>query len=458
MMHLLTCFARPFHPHAQRHRLFGWMLLGFCSLNAHAAGVNVNQLVTDSAPSIVQVQGVEWVKVKIPEQYKDITDDPVYQSLSSIFLDHPNAGGQAAPVVKKRITGSGFIISSTGRIATNYQWVKGKHEIFVILPDKRQFKARVTRTEPKNDLAILQISANGLPAIGLARQVEEGEGVIAIGANKKGVSVGVIVSTPAQTPAIGLVSDVTANRDNSGGPLLNVYGQVLGINSTQTRAPLGLYRHASLGKLSSDGYDKASETINFLSQIGFSARNLDQTQSAALGLTNMAGALVTQVRSGSIAANADLQKGDVIIALETQSVVDASDLNALPDFLRQDNQAKIRVFRTGESLELSLSNPKTQATPASWTWQRLGLRVRTLTTAQKDALAIGSGVLITGVQGSAQANGLQTGDVIVSINQTPLNSTTQLNQMAQGLGSGDSVALYVIRGETRQFITLSVDE
>ena len=458
MMHLLTRFARPFHPHAQRQRLFGWMLLGFCSLNAHAAGVNVNQLVTDSAPSIVQVQGVEWVKVKIPEQYKDITDDPVYQSLSSIFLDHPNAGGQAAPVVKKRITGSGFIISSTGRIATNYQWVKGKHEIFVILPDTRQFKARVTRTEPKNDLAILQISANGLPAIGLARQVEEGEGVIAIGANKKGVSVGVIVSTPAQTPAIGLVSDVTANRDNSGGPLLNVYGQVLGINSTQTRAPLGLYRHASLGKLSSDGYDKASETINFLSQIGFSARNLDQTQSAALGLTNMAGALVTQVRSGSIAANAGLQKGDVIIALETQSVVDASDLNALPDFLRQDNQAKIRVFRTGESLELSLSNPKTQATPASWTWQRLGLRVRTLTTAQKDALAIGSGVLITGVQGSAQANGLQTGDVIVSINQTPLNSTTQLNQMAQGLGSGDSVALYVIRGETRQFITLSVDE
>ena len=458
MMHLLTRFARPFHPHAQRHRLFGWMLLGFCSLNAHAAGVNVNQLVTDSAPSIVQVQGVEWVKVKIPEQYKDITDDPVYQSLSSIFLDNPNAGKQAAPVVKKRITGSGFIIGSAGRIATNYQWVKDKHEIFVILSDKRQFKARVTRTEPKNDLAILQIAATGLRAIGLAHQVEEGEGVIAIGANKKGVSVGVIVSTPAQTPAIGLVSDVTVSRDNSGGPLLNVYGQVLGINSTQTRAPMGLYRHASLAKLSSDGYDKVSETVNFLSQIGFSARNLDQTQSAALGLTNMAGALVTQVRSGSIAANAGLQKGDVIIALETQSVVDASDLNALPDFLRQDNQAKIRVFRTGESLELSLSNPKTQATPASWTWQRLGLRVRTLTTAQKDALAIGSGVLITGVQGSAQANGLQTGDVIVSINQTPLNSTTQLNQMAQGLGSGDSVALYVIRGETRQFITLSVDE
>ena len=84
--------------------------------------------------------------------------------------------------------------------------------------------------------------------------------------------------------------------------------------------------------------------------------------------------------------------------------------------------------------------------------------MRALTTAQKDLLSISSGVLITGVQSLAQANGLQAGDVIVSINQTPLNSTTQLNQMAQGLDSGDSVALYIIRGETRQFVTLSVDE
>ena len=207
------------------------------------AGVNVNQLVNDSAPSIVQVQGIQWVKVKIPDQYKNITDDPVYQSLSSIFVDNPNLTAQAAPVVKKRVNGSGFIISTTGRIATNYQWIKDAHEVVVILADKRQFKARINRVEPKNDLAILQIAANDLPAIGLARQVEEGEGVIAVGANKRGISVGVVVSTPTQTPAIGLVSDVTVSRDNSGGPLLNIYGQVLGVNSTLTRAPMGLYRH-----------------------------------------------------------------------------------------------------------------------------------------------------------------------------------------------------------------------
>ena len=195
-----------------------------------------------------------------------------------------------------------------------------------------------------------------------------------------------------------------------------------------------------------------------MSQDGFTARNLDQAQSAALGLPNAAGAFVTQVRNGSLAATAGLQKNDVIVALETQSVVDASDLNALTDFLRQDSQASIRVFRAGDYLELNLSNHKVQATPPSWTWQRLGLRVRALTTAQKDLLNVTSGVIVTEVQGSAQENGLAAGDILVTINQMPLNSSVQLNQIAQALNPNDTVALYVIRGEMRQFITLTAGE
>ena len=433
---------------------------GLLTLNmslAHAA-VNVNQLVNDSAPAIVQVQGIQWVKVKIPEKYKNITDDPVYQSLSSIFVDNPNLGKQAAPVVKKRIVGTGFIIGSNGRIATNYQWIKGANEVVVILADKRQFKAQVVRSDPKNDLSTLKIAANNLPALGLARQVEEGEGVIAIGANRKGVSVGVVVSTPAQTPAIGLVSDVDISRDNSGGPLLNIYGQVLGINSTKTRAPLGLSRHPSLGKLSSDGYDQKAHAINMMSQVGFSARNMDEAQNLALGMNTAAGAIVIQVRAGSMAANAGLQKNDVIIGLETQNISDASDLSALPDFLRQDNRANLRIFRNGETLELTLVNPKAQSPSVPWSWQRLGLRVRPLSPSQKDLADVKSGVQITEVQGSATAAGLQAGDWIISVNKTPLNTMGQLNQMAQALSPEDAVVIYVIRGDVRQFITLTATE
>ena len=431
-----------------------WLVAGVC--NTASAAVNVNQLVNDSAAAIVQVQGVQWVKVKIPEQYKNITDDPVYRSLSSILLDGQTPENtKAAPVIKKRINGSGFIFSSNGQIATNYQWVKGAHEVIVTLADARQFKAAISLSDPKNDLSFLRIRANNLPTLSLASQVEEGEGVIAIGAKKRGTSVGVIVSTPAQTPASGLVSDVDVSADNSGGPLLNVYGQVLGINSTRMKTALNLFRHPMLSKLTSDGFDTNSATFNSMSYIGFSATDINQNQNTALGLPSASGAIVVQVRPGSMAANAGLLKNDVIISLESQSVVEATDLSALPDFLRQDNQAQLTVFRAGERIELQLSTPKSNTAVASWSLRKLGLRTRVLSTAQKNAADISSGLLITEVQGDALANNLQAGDWIISINQTPLTSVAQLNQIAQNLNDGDSVVLYIIRNDERQFVSLT---
>ena len=266
---------------------------------------------------------------------------------------------------------------------------------------------------------------------------------------------GVIVSTPAQTPASGLVSDVDVSADNSGGPLLNVYGQVLGINSTRMKTALNLFRHPMLSKLTSDGFDTNSATFNSMSYIGFSATDINQNQNTALGLPSASGAIVVQVRPGSMAANAGLLKNDVIISLESQSVVEATDLSALPDFLRQDNQAQLTVFRAGERIELQLSTPKSNTAVASWSLRKLGLRTRVLSTAQKNAADISSGLLITEVQGDALANNLQAGDWIISINQTPLTSVAQLNQIAQNLNDGDSVVLYIIRNDERQFVSLT---
>ena len=434
------------------------LVMGMCN-TAHAA-VNVNQLVNDSAAAIVQVQGVYWVKIKIPKQYEDSTDDPVYRSLSSILIDEPTlSGSKAAPVIKKRINGNGFIFSSNGQIATNHQWIKGAHEIMVILADGRQFKAKTIRSDPKNDVAILRIRASNLSALSLARQVEEGEGVIAVGAKKRGTSVGVVVSTPAQTPASGLVSDVSVSADNSGGPLLNIYGQVLGINSTRMKTTLNLFRHPMLGKLASDGFDARSNTFNAISYIGFSATDINQSEDVALGLPNAGGAIVLQVRPGSMAANAGLLKNDVIVSLETQRVIESADLNALPDFLRQDHQARLTVLRAGEKVQLQLISPKLEGTVASLAWRKLGLRTRALTSAQKISTQITSGLLVTEVQADGISSELQAGDVIVSINHSPLKSVAQLNQIAQKFSSGDSIVLYVIRDDTRQFVTLTaVDE
>lgn len=420
------------------------------------AEVNVNQLLNSSAPAIVQVQGVYWIKVKIPDRYKDITDDPVYRSLSSIVTGTSNLGAAQvqAPIIKKRITGTGFIISANGMIATNYQWIKNAHEIMVILTDQRNFKANVTRTDTKNDLAILKIRANNLPSLSLAHQVEEGEGVIAVGAQRRGTSVGVIVSTPAQTPASGLVSDVDVTPANSGGPLLNINGQVLGINSTRMKTALNLFRHPLLGKLSSDNPD-TPEVFNAVANIGLSARNLNDDQYAALNLPSVAGAIVTQVRPGSLADSSGLLKNDVIVGLENQAIVDANDLQALTDFLRLDQKARLTVYRAGEKVNLNLVDPKSTSKTSSWSWRKLGLRVRILTTAQKNALDLKSGVVITEVQGSALNEGLQAGDLIMSINQTPLNTPNQLNLLAQNLEDQAAVVVYIIRGDIRQFVTLT---
>ena len=213
-----------------------------------------------------------------------------------------------------------------------------------------------------------------------------------------------------------------------------------------------------LAKLTSDGFDTHSATFNSMSYIGFSATDMNQSEDAALGLPNASGAIVLQVRPSSMAAKAGLLKNDVIVSLESQRVVGATDLNALPDFLRQDHQARLTVFRAGERIELQLIGPKLNAAVASWSWRKLGLRTRTLSTAQKNAVDISGGVLITEVKSDGPSNELQVGDWIISVNKIPLISTAQFNQIAQNLNDGDSVVLYIIRDNARQFVSLTAHE
>jgi serine protease Do len=224
------------------------------------------------------------------------------------------------------------------------------------------------------------------------------------------------------------------------------------------RTALNLSRHPMLGTLTSDGFDAHSATFNSMSYIGFSATDMNKSQDVALGLPNASGAMVLQVRPGSMAAKAGLLKNDVIVSLESQSVIGAMDLSALPDFLRQDDQARLMVFRGGEKIELQLVNPKPKSAIASWSWRKLGLRVRALSIAQKNAADISSGVLVTEVRDDDLNSEIQAGDWIIHVNQTPLTSVAQLNQIAQNLNDGDSVVLYIIRGNAPQFISITAHE
>lgn len=427
------------------------------------AAPNVAQIVNTSAAGIVNVQAIHWVKINVPDQYKGITKDPVYQVFSRMFSDADSptpVNPESAPVIKKKTQGSGFIIAPNGVIVTNYHTVVSANEIYVQMYDKRRLKATILRTEPKRDLAILKVASGSLPALPLATEVNEGEWVLAIGANKSGASSGVIISNPTENKSQGLVTDVEITEQNSGGPLLNTKGEVLAMNSSLLKAPMGLTRHVLVSKLVSNK-DLATQLPQAWRALGFTASNVDEKKQAELGLADATGAWVSAITPNSIAGRAGLQKNDVIIAIESERVVDTSDLNALRDFLSQDDPVSLTVLRGGDRKTIQFVIPKTTNAYDQanlFTWDKLGLKARAMSPAQKALANSSSGVQVTAVQDAASAAGIAVGDFILNINQQDIKSVEQLNQTAKGLEAGDTVFVYVVRGASRQFVGINVSE
>ena len=447
-------------------RYFFKLFIGLSHLSligAAYAAPNVAQIVNTSAAGIVNVQAIQWVKIKVPEQYKGITQDPVYQVFSRMFSDTdtpPVASTNAAPIIKKKNQGSGFIIAPNGVIATNYHTVIGANEIYVQLSDKRRLKATLLRSEPKRDLAILKVANGSLPALPLAEEVSEGEWVLAIGANKNGISAGTVISSPTSNKTQGLVTDVDINTSNTGGPLLNTKGEVLAMNSNLLKAPMGLTRHVLVSKLI-NSKDLSTNLPQSWQQLGFSATNVDEKLQTELSLVDATGAWVKSITPNSIAGRAGLQKNDIIVGLESQRVIDVSDLSALRDFLSQDDEVTLTVLRDGDRKAIKFVIPKSTNTfdqANFFIWQRLGLKVRTMSPAQKASANTNSGIQITAIQEPAVAAGLSVGDFVLNINQQDIKSVEQLNLAAKKLTTGDTVFIYVVRNNIRQFVGINVAE
>lgn len=439
-------------------RVIGWTGLLISPLAL--AAPDVAQIVHDSAPSVVSVQAIQWVKVQVPNEYKGVTNDPVYQVFTRVFGDgdEPVAKANAAPVVKKKKQGSGFVISPNGVILTNYHIVVNANEIYVQLADRRRLKATLLRSEPKRDMAVLKVAAGSLPALSMADTINEGEFVLAVGADQGGVSAGTVRADINETRALGLLTDVDITKANTGGPLLNTNGEVLALNSNLLKSQQGLTRHVMVSKLLSNK-DLSQKLPQTWTQLGLQAENVTEKIQAEQGLPNATGALVKNIQSGSTAAKAGLLKGDVIIALESQRVIDVNDLSALRDFLTQSDDVNITVLRGGDRRELKMTVPKSGNAyddANNLAWRHLGLKVRSLTQAQKSSLSVSAGVQVTAVKGSAQSAGLQTGDVITSMNQQEVATVEGFNQQVKKLEVGSTSFVYVIRSGARQFVGVEV--
>jgi len=374
-----------------------------------------------------------------------------------------------APAVRGE--GSGFIVSADGVILTNAHVVDGAERVTVKLTDRREFEARVLGADAKSDVAVLKIEAADLPVvkIGEPSSLEVGEWVVAIGAPfgfENSVTAGIVSAKGRTLPDDGYVpfiqSDVAVNPGNSGGPLFNLRGEVVGINS-QIYSRSGGYQGVSFAipiDVAMDvGRQLQAHGHVTRGRLGVGIQDLDQALAKSFGLDRPRGALVASVEQGGPAAEAGVQEGDVILSFDGRAIDSAGALPATVAAVKPGEAVELEVWRDRASRKLSVKLGGAEAaevvadTGAS-ARGRLGLRVRPVTPGEAGDAQSERGLVVEEATGPAAAAGIQRGDVVLSANGRPVRNVEDLRAVVKD--SQDLVALLVQRGSSRIFVPVEL--
>jgi serine protease Do len=378
--------------------------------------------------------------------------------------------------------GSGFLIDASGYIVTNNHVAGGAEEITVTLQDGRQLDAELVGSDPRTDLALLKIDADNLPyvAFGDSDKARVGDWVVAIGNpfGLGGTATAGIISARGRDIRLGdyddyLQLDAPINLGNSGGPVFNVAGEVVGVN-TAIFSPNG----GNVGIGFAIPANQAKDIIADLREngtvergwLGVQIQNLDEDLAQSLGLENARGALVAEVVEDSPAADGGIQAGDVITRFDGEEIADPRELSRLVAAATPNAGAKVTVWREGRSRELTveLGEAQPEAVAAN---QRsggaqgsnaaLGLTLRPLNDADRATLDIPGGVngaVVTAVAPGSPAaeKGIRPGDVITRVNQQEVNSVGDVVAALNSARERDETALLLVRrGDSQRFVALS---
>ena len=379
--------------------------------------------------------------------------------------------------------GTGFLISGDGYVLTNHHVVDGASEVTVRLSDRREFKAKVVGSDEQSDVALLKIAATGLPSLrmGDSRQLRPGQWVVAIGSPfglDHSVTAGIVSAVGRANPYANqqyvpfIQTDVAINRGNSGGPLLDTRGQVVGINS-QIFSNSGGYMGVSFAI----PIDVAMNAVDQLKAhgrvsrglLGIGLEGIDADQAKALGLPDTRGALVREVQPGSGASKAGVQRLDVIRAFNGTPIDDASSLPPLVGALPPGAKTTLTIMRDGKQRDVSvvlgaLENPAeprsipTSATPAPSYRNPLGIVGEDIDPGDRQRMGLPNdeGVAIARIEGlAAKRAGLQPGDIVLAVGRTSVNSVAQLDRALSTLKAGDTAMLLVQRGGSSRYVAVS---
>lgn len=427
-------------------------------------------------PAVVSIVSTKLTRSRDPGFNSPFSSDPLF---GQFFGDEFGPLFPGPRQRRERGLGSGVIVNPDGYLLTNNHVVEGADDIRVSLRDKREFKARIIGTDPKTDIAVLKVDVRNLPAVvlGDSSKVKVGQFALAVGnpfAIGQTVTMGIVSATGRGGLGIEdyedfIQTDAAINPGNSGGALVDVHGDLIGINT----AILAGEGRGNQGVGFAVPINMAQQVMQQILQngkvirgwLGVTVQPVDATIARAFDLKDPHGALISDVTASSPAEHAGLQKGDIVLTLDGTPIEDSRDLSLTIAVHAPDSAVKLKVFRNGSVRDIQVklgempSKEERASAESSSTGEALeGLSVGELTpsVARQLGLSAGTrGVVVSGVQpGSLPADvGLRRGDVIQEVNRKPVVSVAEFDK-ALGQTRNLPVLLLVNRGGRTLYVAV----
>ena len=434
-------------------------------------------LVERYGPAVVNVQVVEKLQTVDQEGPSGLApNDPFGDFFRRFGIPQPGQRG-GGPAVPQRGEGSGFIVSADGYILTNAHVVADASTVTVKLIDRREFTAKVIGVDRPSDVAVIRIEAKNLPfvKIGDPAKLKPGQWVLAIGSPfglENTATAGIVSATARALPQDNYVpfiqTDVAVNPGNSGGPLFNLEGEVVGINS-QIYSRTGGYMGLSFAIPIDVAVNVESQLIKTgkvsRGRIGVAIQEVDAQLAQSFGLDRPRGALVSSVENGGPAEAGGVKPGDVILKVDGKNIERSSDVPSLIAAVHPGGNTQLEIWREHGVKSLSVrvvalqdQGERVAARGSAESEQsqsaRLGLTVRQLEPREKREAQTAGDIVVEGVNGPAALAGVQSGDIILGVNGTRVKSVVDLNAAAKK--SGKIVALLIQRENRQIFVPVSV--
>lgn len=436
-----------------------------------------SDLIDKAGPAVVNIRTTERVRMgqggpgeeEMQEFLRRFFGQPIPRRRS------PQQPPQAEQEVQRGV-GSGFIISDDGYVLTNAHVVEGADEVTVTLTDRREFKAKVLGADRRSDVALLKVSASNLPYLrtGDSSKIRVGEWVIAIGSPfnlDNTVTAGIISAKSRDTgdylPLIQ--SDVAVNPGNSGGPLINMRGEVIGINS-QIATLSGAYNGISFA-VPIDEVMRVADQLKKTGtvtrgRLGVQISEVTKDVAESLGLGKARGAEVSMVEPGGPAEKGGIKVGDIILKFNGQAIETTRDLPRLVGATKVGTRATVTVWRRGAQLDVPVTivaledektataKPQSSKPAPGAAPNALGLHVSNLTAAQRGQLRIEGGVAVESSEGRAATAGIRPGDLILQLNNVEIKDAAQFNSLAAKLDPKKPIAVLVRREDVTQYLVI----